>query len=257
MAMDRTIGSISMQLVQGDGHVGPDAFRRFDNLPNVFAIALAEGGSYIWYNDAFAQHLQEIRGSRQLDSIKDYLDREQIEERMQQIHPVLEDGRPTTYFQLVDGTRYRTRVWALDEHEFGKHGWFKLFTPELRHATDAEVHRTLSTGMLGELSVLSARELVVLRLTAEGLTASECARVEFRSVKTIENQVQAIHNKLKLGNRAELVRFACERGILAFTRDEWSRIVQTAQRPVRAKWSTLEELKSQISDDMPTPPEVQ
>lgn len=232
-----------MQLVEPHLHVGPDAFRRFDNVPNVFAIALAEGGSYIWYNDSFAQHLKQIRGTGKLESIRDYLDDEQLEERMRRIQPVLEDGRPTTYFQLVDGTRYRTRVWALDEHEFGKQGWFKLFTPELRRASDADVHLTLSTGMLGELSVLSSRELIVLRLTAEGLSASECAKVEFRSVKTIENQVQTIHNKLELANRAELVRFACERGILAFSREEWARIVQTSQRPVRAKWSTLEELK--------------
>lgn len=246
--MTRTIGSISMQLIGPDLHVGPEAFRRFDNVPNVFAIALAEGGSYIWYNDSFAKHLKQIRGTGALESIRDYLDKEQLEERMQQIQPVLEDGRPTTYFQLVDGTRYRTRVWALDEREFGKHGWFKLFTPELRRATDADVHLTLSTGMLGELTVLSSRELIVLRLTAEGLSASECAKVEFRSVKTIENQVQAIHNKLGLANRAELVRFACERGLLAFNREEWARIVQTVQRPVRAKWSTLDELKTQGGD---------
>lgn len=251
--MTRAIGSISMQLMEPDRHVGPEAFRRFDNVPNVFAIALAEGGSYIWYNDSFAEHLKQIRGTGKLESIRDYLDEQQLEERMRQIQPVLEDGKPTTYFQLVDGTRYRTRVWALDEHEFGRHGWFKLFTPDLRRASDADVHLTLTTGMLGELSQLSSRELVVLRLTAEGLSASECAKVEFRSVKTIENQVQAIHNKLGLANRAELVRGACERGLIAFTREEWARIVQTSQRPTRAKWSTLEEIKKQGAHPTPRP----
>lgn len=62
------------------------------------------------------------------------------------------------------------------------------------------------------LDVLSVRERQVLRLIAEGLTGKEIAERLFLSPNTVERHRTNIMNKLGLRNRAELIRFAIEKG---------------------------------------------
>jgi DNA-binding CsgD family transcriptional regulator len=217
---------------------GPSSFEVFDNIPEVFAFAIGEGGAYLWQGRHLQEHLRVIFGHNDAPTIRDYLGETLAEERLGVLQPVLEDGRPITFFEMLQGVRRRTRAWKLDPKEFGKHGWFVVISPEVRRASDTDQHRTLRGGVLGDLTRLTARELIVLRRTAEGLSASEVARLEFRSVKTIENQLQAIHAKLGLANRAELVRHACERGLLAFTPEEWSSIVEQASNGLRSRPAT-------------------
>jgi len=61
---------------------------------------------------------------------------------------------------------------------------------------------------------LSDREREVLRLIAEGCTYKEMAKLLAVSVKTIETYRERIKEKLGLNTRAELVRYALERGLL-------------------------------------------
>lgn len=61
---------------------------------------------------------------------------------------------------------------------------------------------------------LSDRERDVLRLIAEGRTYKEMAQLLGVSVKTIESYRERIKDKLRLTTRAELVRYALEKGLL-------------------------------------------
>ncbi len=61
---------------------------------------------------------------------------------------------------------------------------------------------------------LSDREAEVLRLIAEGLSYKEMADRLGISVKTVETYRERIKEKLNLASRAELVRYALERGLL-------------------------------------------
>ena len=61
---------------------------------------------------------------------------------------------------------------------------------------------------------LSEREREVLRLLALGHTNQEIAKMLFISVRTAETHRAHILQKLRLSSRAELVRFALERGLL-------------------------------------------
>ena len=61
---------------------------------------------------------------------------------------------------------------------------------------------------------LSDREREVLRLIAEGRTYKEMAELLAVSVKTIEGYRERIKEKLNLHSRAELVRYALEKGLL-------------------------------------------
>jgi two-component system response regulator NreC len=62
---------------------------------------------------------------------------------------------------------------------------------------------------------LSEREREVLRLLALGHTNQEIAAQLFISVRTAETHRAHIMQKLRLASRAELVRYALERGLLA------------------------------------------
>ena len=61
---------------------------------------------------------------------------------------------------------------------------------------------------------LSEREREVLRLLALGHTNQEIAKQLFISVRTAETHRAHIMQKLRLGSRAELVRYALDQGLL-------------------------------------------
>lgn len=68
------------------------------------------------------------------------------------------------------------------------------------------------------MSLLSDREAEVLRLTANGYTATEIGdRLEI-SPKTVDTYRQRFMEKLELRHRSEVIRFAVERGLLTAAR---------------------------------------
>lgn len=69
-----------------------------------------------------------------------------------------------------------------------------------------------------DLSILSERELEVLKLIALGHANKEIAEMLYLSVKTVETYKTRIMEKLNLTSRAALVRFALKHGLL--TADE-------------------------------------
>jgi two-component system, NarL family, response regulator NreC len=62
---------------------------------------------------------------------------------------------------------------------------------------------------------LSEREVEVLRLIALGHTNSEIAEQLFLSVRTVETHRSHIQQKLRVSSRAELVRYALQRGLVS------------------------------------------
>ncbi len=63
-------------------------------------------------------------------------------------------------------------------------------------------------------AVLTPREIEVLRLIAQGHTNSQIASLLSLSVRTVESHRANIIDKLHLNNRAELVRYARDQGLL-------------------------------------------
>lgn len=63
--------------------------------------------------------------------------------------------------------------------------------------------------------ILKPRELEILRLIALGFTSREIADKLHLSRRTVETHRSRIHTKLGLATRAELVRFALDRHLLA------------------------------------------
>lgn len=61
---------------------------------------------------------------------------------------------------------------------------------------------------------LTARELEVLTLIAEGRTSREIAEALVVSIKTVERHRENIMRKLDIHNRVELVKYAIQRGLI-------------------------------------------
>lgn len=85
-----------------------------------------------------------------------------------------------------------------------------VFTPGLAGLVLGEYRRTASDDGAPKLT---ARETEVLRLVAKGLTARQAAERLHVSHRTVENHVQNTLSKLQLHNRAQLVRYAVEKGL--------------------------------------------
>jgi DNA-binding NarL/FixJ family response regulator len=85
-----------------------------------------------------------------------------------------------------------------------------VFTPGLAGLVLGEYRRTAEDDTAPKLT---PRETEVLRMVAKGLTAKQVAERFGLSHRTVENHVQNTLQKLQLHNRAQLVRYAVEKGI--------------------------------------------
>jgi two-component system response regulator NreC len=72
----------------------------------------------------------------------------------------------------------------------------------------------LAAGESNEGDELSERERDVLHLIALGYTNAEVAEQLYISIRTVESHRAHIQQKLRLSSRAELVRYALERGLV-------------------------------------------
>ena len=77
---------------------------------------------------------------------------------------------------------------------------------------------------LGQLAVLTSREMEVLRLIGESMTTAEIAERLHRSVKTIEWHRVSLGSKLEAANRVELARIAVQAGLQYLDEDTFAKI---------------------------------
>lgn len=74
--------------------------------------------------------------------------------------------------------------------------------------------RRVSEGRTAEADALTARELEVLRLLAQGQQNKEIAAKLVISERTVKFHVSSILGKLNAGNRTEAVRIAAQQGLI-------------------------------------------
>lgn len=90
----------------------------------------------------------------------------------------------------------------------------------IRRAADGDTYlnprlgAALAAAPAGPPDDLTEREVEILRLIALGHTNGEIAEQLFLSVRTVESHRAHIQHKLRRGTRAELVRYALDRGLL-------------------------------------------
>lgn len=206
--------------------MSPDTFAPFEGFPGCCAAARDTSMRLLWCNDAYCEHhgrsREELMGTT-LDAIQAA---DLARERENLMRPAFEDDQVVTYAQLARGMRWLTRVWPLDPKAFDTKGVFIV----LQHANE---HRDAKSdagkafplarvGDLGDLNVLTPRELEVFYYLAAGMTVADIGELMHRSPKTVERHLESLHRKMGFRNRAELVRTAVERGVVSFTPEEWA-----------------------------------
>jgi DNA-binding NarL/FixJ family response regulator len=90
---------------------------------------------------------------------------------------------------------------------------FPVFTPGLAGLVLGEYRRLAGEPDGPAAPALTERETEVLRLVAKGLTARQIGDRLVLSHRTVESHVQSTLRKLQMHNRAQLVRYAIERGL--------------------------------------------
>jgi DNA-binding NarL/FixJ family response regulator len=90
---------------------------------------------------------------------------------------------------------------------------FPVFTPGLAGLVLGEYRRLAGESGGPAAPALTERETEVLRLVAKGLTARQIGERLVLSHRTVESHVQSTLRKLQMHNRAQLVRYAIERGL--------------------------------------------
>lgn len=85
---------------------------------------------------------------------------------------------------------------------------------DVQERLHAAVGRPTDSPARSRLSLLSPREMEVLRLVGKGMSRAEIARTFCRSLKTIDAQHTSIMKKLDIHDRAELTRFAIAEGLV-------------------------------------------
>jgi two-component system, NarL family, nitrate/nitrite response regulator NarL len=77
-----------------------------------------------------------------------------------------------------------------------------------------QVFRLVRSGQLGTSTVLTEREVEVLRYLARGLTTSQTGAEMFISENTVKTHIRHILEKLEVSNRAEAVARASQLGLI-------------------------------------------
>ena len=77
-----------------------------------------------------------------------------------------------------------------------------------------QVFRLLRSGQLGSSSLLTEREVEVLRFLSKGLTTAQTGSKMFISENTVKTHIRHILEKLEVSNRAEAVAKATQLGLI-------------------------------------------
>ncbi|MEM1331290.1 MAG: helix-turn-helix transcriptional regulator [Planctomycetota bacterium] len=215
--------------------MGTTGVRAIADLPGVCLLARDVTFRLLWCNAEYAHRCERPdTESMRNTTLRDILPLDRAVERETLMKRVQTKGHMVSYQQLWQGARWVTMVWPLDEEEFGQPGYFVMITllgntadgiPSSLWDSTLELVRTPHLG--DELGKLSTRELEVFYWLATGLTQVEVAKLLHRSPKTIATHADHVYQKLGFNTRAELVRFAVERGIVHFSGEQWSELVDS------------------------------
>lgn len=161
------------------------------------------------------RHGAQIIGAR----LPEILPERFAREREAFIREVFATGTPLVYESVLRGIRQRVAVRRI-EPPAGHEPLVSLVARPL--VGSEEIEQTVGDGEKlvsanlhdrGVLAKLTAREIEVLTLIGEGLSAAEIARRLHRSVRTVEGHRERIGAKLGVANRVELARLAIRAGL--------------------------------------------
>ena len=182
----------------GDGQEAVELARRL--CPDVVVMDIAMPG----VNGLEAT--RRIRAMDDCEALKVLVLTVHAQERY--LFPVLQAGASGYVLKSAADTELVTAIRVV------ANGGVFLYPSAARMLLEDYLHRARLGEEKDSYETLGERERDVLRLAAEGYTASEIAERLSLSVKTVETYRARIMEKLGLHSRADLVRYALRRGLL-------------------------------------------
>ncbi len=208
-----------------------------DSLQGIACVVRDERLRVVWCNEAYARlsgrGVEELQGSVMTDA----LPKAAADERGEVLLRVLRSGAPESYYQFGADKRLLCQVFPFDHDAFG-HPAVLAMVQEApvgsALCSDADLP-VLATPCLDQLRALSPSELRALYHIAHGLSTADIAERLCRATKTVEKHIESIHRKLGTSSRASIVRLATERGLQAFTPEQWERIIEGSRQVRRPR----------------------
>ena len=176
-------------------------------------------GTLIFVNETslglFFDHPFDYRNK----TIADVHPPEFVEERLRMIGRVLDENRPLMIEHILHGRPIASAVWPIRDTNppfqrvlvISRRNMKVDFSGQ-RIEGEMEVMDTNYID-LGDVDVLSKRELEVLALVGHGLSVPQVAKLLHRSQKTIEHHKTSIAQKLHLNGQAEMVAIVTSMGL--------------------------------------------
>lgn len=228
-----------MHPFDGDTHllsvptIKPECLQLLDTFEISACVLRNEQFVLIWCNDAYARLCKkdklELIGSR----MSDFISEECAAERELAFQKTLDNNQMLTVMQFGSDERQLCSFFPIDEEEFGHRGVLAMIQPAPTNGAlqPRSIDMLLQTSCLDDMAVLSTAEMRVMYHIARGLSTKEIASELHRSERTIENHIGSIHAKLNTSSRAQLVKYAVDRGIHGFPVDHWEYIITGKAKP--------------------------
>jgi len=187
----------------------------------------------IWCNNAYARLHNKTKDELIGTSLRDLISDECAAEREHAMQQVLDQDQMLTAIQFGSGERQLCAFFPISEEEFGHRGTLAMIqpAPSSEALQPRNIDMLLQTPCLNNLSILSTAEMRVLHHIARGLSTKDIATELHRSERTIENHIGSIHSKLNTTSRAQLVKYAVDRGLHGFPADHWEHIITGKAAP--------------------------
>jgi DNA-binding CsgD family transcriptional regulator len=185
--------------------------------PGVGVSVTDTKGRLLFVNDTA---LELFEGHANVDyhgkTIADFHSREFTEERLKLIEKVVKSNKPCIFRHVILGQAIESTLWPIrDRHE----PFDRVIVITRRRVggndTKIEAIETVDSEYieLGQLNVLTPRELEVFIMLGHGMSIPQIAKALIRSPKTLERHKTAIARKLSLKNQAEMVRIVTLLGL--------------------------------------------
>jgi DNA-binding CsgD family transcriptional regulator len=186
--------------------------------PGIGVSIIDSVGRLLYENDtSCALFFDRPDADYQGKTLADFHPKEFVVERLHMIRLVLEKRKPLRLSHVYHGRRIVSTIWpVLDKKPpydrvivISNRGEFDVKVPS---SSDIETFATEYIE-LGDLDVLTHRELEVLVLLGHGQNVPETAAMLYRSPKTVQRHKAAISSKLQLHGQADLVRLVSRLGL--------------------------------------------
>jgi DNA-binding CsgD family transcriptional regulator len=142
-----------------------------------------------------------------------------IDERLAMFREIKRSGEPVLLRTIWRGSQVLAWIYPLPPDGECEQDCFlvvsRISEADIKELGQDVTGKVMVSGVarLGELDVLSPRELEVLALLGQGLTIKEIAKILFRSEKTIGRHRDSIGAKLGLSNKVDLAEVARRAGL--------------------------------------------